>query len=115
MALFYGVKAARVHLNELWKVYIPCDLVFISDKILRLDTLYFKSVSMLMHDVYNNMTPLNISNLFISAREINKCNTRFSSGSNFYVKNSISDDLCNSSKNKFKRKLHEILFSILIN
>jgi hypothetical protein len=77
--------------------------------------------------------PLNISNLFISVCEVNKCNTRFSSVSNFYVKkscldklhrsfsktgvriwNSISDDLCNSSKNKFKRKLHEILFSILI-
>jgi membrane carboxypeptidase/penicillin-binding protein len=28
--------------------------------------------------------------------------------------NSVSDDLCNSSKNKFKRKLHEILLSILI-
>jgi hypothetical protein len=88
---------------------------------------------MLMHDVYNNMTPLNISNLFVSAREVNKCNTKFSSGSNLYVKNSrldklhrsfprtgvriwnsISDDLCNSSKTKFKRKLHEILLSILI-
>ena len=105
---------------------------FISDQILPIDMLYFKSVSMLMHDVYNKMTPLNISNLFIPAREVNKCNTRFSSGSNFYVKssrldklhrsfsrtgvriwNSISDDLCNSSKNKFKRKLHEILLSIL--
>jgi hypothetical protein len=66
---------------------------FISDKILPIDMLYFKSVSMLMHDVYNNMTPLNISNLFISAREVNKCNTRFSSGSNFYVKNSRLDKL----------------------
>ena len=84
--------------------------------------------------INNNMTPLNISNLFISAREVNKCNTRFSSGSSFYVKNlrldklqqksfsrkgvrmwnSVSDDLCNSSKNKFKKKLNDILFSILI-
>ena len=145
----YGIilwgQAARVYLNKIFKLQkralrlmnfgkyrshaIP---FFISDQILPIDMLYFKSVSMLMHDVYNKMTPLNISNLFIPAREVNKCNTRFSSGSNFYVKssrldklhrsfsrtgvriwNSISDDLCNSSKNKFKRKLHEILLSIL--
>ena len=31
---------------------MPCDLFFVSDKILPIDMLYFKSVSMLMHDVY---------------------------------------------------------------
>ncbi len=41
---------------------------FISDKILPIDMLYVKSVSMLMHDVYNNKTTLNISNLYLSRR-----------------------------------------------
>jgi hypothetical protein len=106
----YGIilwgQAGRVHLNKIFKLqkhalrlmnfgkYTSHAIsFFISDKILPIDMLYFKSVSMLMHDVYNNMTPLNISNLFISAREVNKCNTRFSSGSNFYVKNSHLDKL----------------------
>jgi hypothetical protein len=67
------------------------------------------------------MTPLNISNLFISAREVNfyvknsrldKLHRSFSR-TGVWIWNSISDDLYNSSKKKFKRKLHEI-FSILI-
>ena len=76
---------------------------------------------------YNNLTPLNILNLFTSL------NTRSSSNNNFDVKhsrlnkqnksfsrtgariwNSIPADLCNFSKNKFKKTLHDILFSILI-
>ena len=94
--------------------------------------LYFQSVSMLMHDVYNNnKTPTNISNLFISVREVNMYNTRFSSTSNFNARNShisnlknsfsragvriwnsIRDNLRNISKGKFKKKLQELLFSI---
>ena len=93
--------------------------------------LYFKSVSMLMHDVFNNKAPANISNLFTPVREVNMYNTRFSSISNFYVRNShtnnfknsfsragvriwnsITDNLRNISKRRFRKKLHEILFSI---
>ena len=33
---------------------------FISAKILPIDMLCFKLVAVLMHDVYNNLTPLNI-------------------------------------------------------
>ena len=33
---------------------------FIPAKLLPIDMLYFKSVAILMHDVYNILTPLNI-------------------------------------------------------
>ena len=86
-----------------------------------------------MHDVYNNLTPLNFLRLCTSLHEVHKYNTRSSSNNNFHVKhsrlnkqnksfsrtgariwNSIPADLCNFSKNKFKKTLHDILFSILI-
>ena len=56
---------------------------FISANVLPVIMLYFKSVSMLMHDVYNNKTPANISNLFIPLPEVNIYNIRFSSTRNF--------------------------------
>ena len=86
-----------------------------------------------MHDVYNNLTPLNFLRLCTSLHEVHKYNTRSSSNNNFHVKhsrlnkqnksfsrtgariwNSIPADLHNFSKNKFKKTLHDILFSILI-
>ena len=59
--------------------------------------LYLKSVSMVMHDVlYDNKMPANISNFFTSVRELNMYNTRFSSTSNLYVRNSHKNNLKNS-------------------
>ena len=106
---------------------------FISANVLPVNMLYFKSVSMLMHDIYNNKAPANISNLFTSVSDVNKYNTRFSSTSNFYVRNShinrlknsfsragvriwnsIPDNLRIANKKRFKEKVQEILFSIFI-
>ena len=146
----YGInvwgQAAKVHLNKILKLQ-KCVLriinfgqyrshaipFFISANVLPVNMLYFKSVSMLMHDVFNNKAPANISNLFTPVREVNTYNTRFSSISNFYVRNShtnnfknsfsragvriwnsIPDNLRNISKRRFRKKLHEILFSIFI-
>ena len=148
--LSYGIvvwgQAAKVHLDRILKLQkrvlrliyfgdytshaIP---FFLASNILPFEMLYFKSVSILMHDVYNNSTPLPISNLFTSSHDIHGYNTRFASNVNFYVAysrlsklnnsfsrvgpriwNSIPGDLCKMRKNKFKKILHEIIFSILI-
>ena len=98
--------AAKVHLNKTLRLQkrvlrimnlgqytshvIP---FFISTNVLTVNMLYFKSVSMLMHDIYNNKAPANILNLFIPVREVNMYNTRFSSTSNFYVRKSHTNTL----------------------
>ena len=78
----YGIilwgQASRVHLYKIFKLqkralrlmnfgkYTSHQIsFFISDKIIPIDMLYFKSVSMLMHDVYNNMR-LYIFQLYLS-------------------------------------------------
>ena len=47
----------------------------------------------MFHNIYNNKTPANISNLFIPLPEVNMYNTRFSSTGNFYVRNSHINNL----------------------
>ena len=44
--------------------------LFVSSGCLPIGLLYFKAVSILMHDVHNNLSPRNISNLFSSASAI---------------------------------------------
>ena len=98
--------ATKSHLNKILKIQKRVPRImnfgryrlhaipfFISANVLPVIMLYFKSVSMLMHDVYNNKTPANISNLFIPLPEVNIYNTRFSSTSNFYVRNSHINNL----------------------
>ena len=41
--------------------------------------LYFRSISTLMHNIFNYLSPCNISNLSYSASEIHTYNTRYSS------------------------------------
>ena len=76
--------------------------------------LHFKAESILMHDVLNNLSPRNISNLFSSANVIHTYRTRFSSTCNLYVElnlfsqrgviiwNSIHPHLRKLSKSCFK-------------
>ena len=64
-----------------------------------------------MHDVYDNKTSVNISNLFTPAREVNMYSTRFSSTSNFFVRNSRLNNL----ENSFSREGVRIWNSILDN
>ena len=49
-----------------------------------------------MHDVFNNVTPPNVSNLFTYSSTIHHHNTRFSVAGNFYVQYSRTDHLKNS-------------------
>ena len=95
--------------------------------------LHFKPIAILMHDVLNNLLPLDISNLVTYFNDIHDYNTRFSSNDNFYVKyscfnkmnnsflrtrpriwNNIPSDLRNLLKNKFKTTLQKVLISILV-
>ena len=101
MGIVVWGQAAKVHLNKILKLQkrvlrlmnfgqytshaIP---FFISAKVLPIDMLYFKSVAILMHDVYNNLTTLNFFNLFTSLHEVHKYNTRASLNNNFHVKQS---------------------------
>ena len=58
--------------------------------------LYFKSVSILMHDVFNKKTPCDISNLFNCSNELHNYNTRFSLAANYYKKYSRCNHLLKS-------------------
>ena len=64
---------------------------FLSANILPINMLYFKSVSILMHDVSNNLVPLDISNLFTSSNQVHNYETRFSLKGNYHVKYSSLD------------------------
>ena len=85
-----------------------------------------------MHDVLNNISSCNISNLFNSVNVIHTYITRFSSADNLYTKysrlthqikpfsrqglmiwNSIPPDLRNLSKSCFKNKMQHYLRQIL--
>jgi hypothetical protein len=48
--------------------------------------LCFKATSILMHDVWNNITPPNISNQFIYSNINHKHNTRSSFRDNYFIK-----------------------------
>ena len=106
--------------------------LFVSSGCLPIGLLYFKAVEILMHDVHNNLSPRNISNLFSSASVIHTYNTRFSSDGNLYTKysrlahqiksfsrrgvliwNSIPPDLRKLSKPCFKNKMQHYLLQIL--
>ena len=47
--------------------------------------LYFKSVAILMHDITNNLAPLNISRLFNATDQVHACNTSSSSRSDYEI------------------------------
>ena len=54
---------------------------------------YFKTIGLIMHDVFKNVTPLNVSNLFTYSLKILHHTTRFSAAGNFYLKHSRKDDM----------------------
>ena len=70
--------------------------LFISSNTIPINMLYFKSVSILMHDVFNKKTPCNISNLFNYSNELHNYNTRFSLAGNYYIKYSRCNHLLKS-------------------
>ena len=149
--LSYGLvawgQAAQTHLNKIFTLQkralrlmhfaqyrSHATPFFIASNVIPLNMLYFKSVSILMHDVYNNMAPSNISDLFTSLKEIHSHDTRSSSHGSFYAKhsrlnqqrnsfsrigvniwNSIPAELRKLPKNNFKTKLHKLLLQVLKN
>ena len=93
---------------------------------------WIRLAGLLMHDVLNNLSPRNISNLFSSVKVIHTYSTRFSSAGNLYTKysrlthqiksfsrrgvmiwNSIPQDLRKLSKSHFKNKMRHYLLQIL--
>ena len=64
---------------------------FLSSRFLPLDFLYFKSVAILMHDISNNLSPPNFTNLFISKASIHLYKTKSSSRGDQLVKPSRLD------------------------
>ena len=106
--------------------------LFVSSSCLPIGLLYFKAVSILMHDVLNNLPSRNISNLYSSVNVIHTYSTRFSSAGNLYTKysklthqiksfsrrgvmiwNSIPQDLRKLSRSHFKNKMRHYLLQIL--
>ena len=101
---------------------------FISSNLLPLDLLYFKSVAILMHDVFNNLSPPQITNIFNFQSNIHPYNTRSSSRGNFSVQysrlekqnrsfsrfgvkvwNSQPVEMRHTPKTNFKRKIHRLI------
>jgi hypothetical protein len=105
---------------------------FQSANVLPINLLYYKSVSILMHDVSRTVVPPNISALFTPLSQVHEHNTRSSTRKNFHVEysgldvqsksfsrmggriwNSIPTELREKSKNHFKKVLHRKLLQIL--
>ena len=74
--------------------------LFVSSNTLPVNMLYFKSISILMQDVFNKLTPCSISSLFNCSNEIHNYNTRFSSAGNYHRKHSR----CNQKYKSFSRQ-----------
>ena len=94
--------------------------------------LYLETRSTLMYDISNNPAPQNISRLFRKSNLIHPCKTRSSSSDNFYIQYSRLNQQHNSTtrfgarlwnclppqvrqlpKQQFKKKVREIIFTIL--
>jgi len=105
--------------------------LFVDAHILPLKFGYYESMATLMFDVQNRTAPSNIQDLFQDISNVHSYNTCSSASNNFYTKpsrlsiqansfsrtgvkvwNAIPQALRNLSKNAFKRKLKQMLFSI---
>ena len=106
---------------------------FISSRLLPVDMLYFKSVTLMMHDVSNNLTPPNTFNLFAHQADIHPYETRSSQRGDYFFKrsridiqkrsfsrigvkiwNSLSCEVRQMSKSNFKNDVNDILFQRLL-
>ena len=68
----------------------------VAANILPLNFQYCKSVCTIMHDVSNNSSPANISNLFLYPTQVHSYNTRFSEIGSFNIKYSRTNHLKHS-------------------
>ena len=107
--------------------------LFITSNVLPIKMLYYKSVSILMHEINNNITPPNITNLFNRISSIHSYNTRASKVDNFYYQysrlrqqkrsfssvgtkiwNNIPYNLRKQPITLFKKNIHRILLQVLV-
>ena len=106
--------------------------LFIESGIPPLNNMYFLSIANLMHDITNNRTPANLSNLFTLVKHQHDYSTRSSTASKIFIKssnlslhlnsfsrlgarlwNSIPLDIRNKNKHSFRKTIKENLFFIL--
>ena len=106
--------------------------LFLSAKILPVQFMYFYQIACMMHDVSNNVVPLNIKNLFQLTSSVHRYNTRSSTSQNYYLKrsnleiqrksfsrigaklwNEIPASIRNLPKHLFKKELRSVLLKIL--
>jgi len=71
---------------------------FIQTKSLPLNFLYFERMSIMMHDIYNNITPQNLNNLFKSSANIHQYKTRSTTNKCFYIESVRTELMRNSFK-----------------
>ena len=137
-------QAANIHMDKLLKLQkrvlrltyftdykahaVP---LFIHSNNLPVNMIFIKSIMDIMHDVYNNVTPSKISNLFTFTSEIHTYNTRSISSEMYHVKysrtnqrrcsftrigvkvwNCIPLKIRKLSKNKFKKEIKSTLRDI---
>ena len=107
--------------------------LFITSNVFPIKMLYYKSVSILMHEINNNITPPNITNLFNRISSIHSYNTRASKVENFYYQysklnhqkrsfscvgtkiwNNIPYNLRKQPITLFKKNIHRILLQVLV-
>ena len=74
----------------------PSVPLFKLSNVLPLNLLYFKTICLIMHNVFDNVKPLNVCNLFTHSAKIHSYNARFSLAGNFYLQYSRTDHLRNS-------------------
>ena len=88
-------KAVRlIHFAPFRSHAIP---YFVQSNTIPITMLYFKHLSILMHDVSNNLAPKNISNCFTLNQNIHQYSTRSSTAGNYYINFSKT----NQHKNSF--------------
>ena len=106
--------------------------LFLEANVLPTTFLYYESVSTLMHDINNDKSPANMSNLFQKTSNIHSYNTRSSTSGTFSVKrsrleiqnncfsrlgvklwNEIPRYITDLLKKTFKRVLRKLLFDFL--
>ena len=106
--------------------------LFVNANVLPIRMLYYKTVSILMHDIANTLAPQNLLKMFTNVNQIHSHNTRSAIGGNYFTQqsnqnqkknsfsrlgtkiwNGIPNELRNRRKCIFKTKINAILFQVL--
>ena len=106
--------------------------LFVNANVLPIRMLYYKTVSILMHDIANTLAPQNLLKMFTNVNQIHSHNTRSAIGGNYFIqqsnqnqknnsfsrlgtkiRNGIPNELRNRRKHIFKTKINAILLQVL--